>query len=637
MNKIIASYLMLLAILFGGCQAEEQNVWTLFWVTPENGAIPVTQLSKGVLRGKEFNINKSGLDFTIKTTPIDASTKLEVLVNNSTQGQTREGFLSLQYSYGDNEIPYNFNGSVASSEMFRQSPHDVNAWIVKTIPMQAMPLVAVKKPLGFEIAFSDSPVHYENFTSQEFNTDKQTVFLNSGDSGASPGMQPDTSKVMDLDYNAEKTQIFTPGKVLPKYHKVTSDTPHEFTAVVLHSEAKDFKGMRKDVIQHAALHFSKKTYDDAFGALSFTTAYMNLRRNDSGKSDFWVVPAVEYANTQYGRDAFWISTMLTPNFAGECLKSELVEVNHFAEYPLFALIWAYRVWSEGFHVDNAQLQQYVDAIEERVHDHGYYSYWEGDGRLDFQYWGDVMAFEKDDLISYNQGLFALAIRMARDMGLKTEIQPEQALALYQDLFNDDMGYMPISRKKEILGPDPLVPDLLSQIYLKEKMLTDQQVTQHFNRMVKYAKTPYGFKIVATPKGEYLPPEAYDIPGYQSQVNREKMPDGRYFRGGSYFLYDNLFLLDAYLHNVAGAYETLKWRIGLDFAIGNTTYECLNTITGEPWKPNMGWNVAIYAFWKKLLADGRANEPLLEHIDALNQDYDLADQSQNESPLKEQYN
>jgi hypothetical protein len=135
-------------------------------------------------------------------------------------------------------------------------------------------------------------------------------------------------------------------------------------------------------------------------------------------------------------------------------------------------------------------------------------------------------------------------------------------------------------------------------------------------MVRYSKTPYGFKIVATPTGEYLPAEQYDIRGYVSQVNREKMPDGRYFRGGSYFLYDNLFLIDAYLHNVAGAGEQLTWRIGLDFGIGNTTYECLNTKTGEPWKPNMGWNVAIYAIWRDLVDRGLADDTLLRTINGL---------------------
>ncbi|NJK86049.1 MAG: hypothetical protein HC906_08895 [Bacteroidales bacterium] len=107
-------------------------------------------------------------------------------------------------------------------------------------------------------------------------------------------------------------------------------------------------------------------------------------------------------------------------------------------------------------------------------------------------------------------------------------------------------------------------------------------------MVNGSKTPFGFKIISTADGTYLPSEAYDLPGYISQVNRDKLTDGTYFRGGSYFLYDNLFLIDAYLHDIEGAKELLKWRTSIDFKLGNTTFECLNTKTGEPWKPNMGW-------------------------------------------------
>ena len=129
-----------------------------------------------------------------------------------------------------------------------------------------------------------------------------------------------------------------------------------------------------------------------------------------------------------------------------------------------------------------------------------------------------------------------------------------------------------------------------------------------------ARTKFGYKIVSNADGSYLSSAMYDVAGYVSQVNREQLPDGRYFRGGSYFLYDNLFLIDAYLHGIAGAEDELIWRLGLDFTIGSTTFECLNTATGEPWKPNMGWNVAVYAAWRQLIAEGRASKRLFDHID-----------------------
>jgi hypothetical protein len=186
------------------------------------------------------------------------------------------------------------------------------------------------------------------------------------------------------------------------------------------------------------------------------------------------------------------------------------------------------------------------------------------------------------------------------------------------MFNTELGFYPISRKKNtILGPDPLVPDLLSQLYFNRKMLESSTVVQHYNRIIKNSKTRYGFKVVSLPNGDYLPAEMYDVKGYVSQANREKnMPDGRYFKGGSYFLYDNLFLIDAYLHGVKEAEEELIERVSLDFKIGATTYECLNTKTGEPWKPNMGWNVAVYAIWRKLVDEGRASNRLFETVDRI---------------------
>lgn len=137
------------------------------------------------------------------------------------------------------------------------------------------------------------------------------------------------------------------------------------------------------------------------------------------------------------------------------------------------------------------------------------------------------------------------------------------------------------------------------------------------QIVKNSKTSFGFKVVSLPNGEYLPAKMYDVNGYVSQANREKdMSDGRYFKGGSYFLYDNLFLIDAYLHGVKEAEDELIERVSLDFKIGATTYECLNTKTGEPWKPNMGWNVAVYAIWRKLADEGKACNRPFETVDKI---------------------
>lgn len=586
-------------------------IWTIVLHEPNGKTTPVIDLPEDL--SQSFQQEKELGDFKIQVKLIPTKSYTNFVAKLMSK-HSKKAFLSLECKYDKNLFAaYNFNGRVDSAEIFRQSPHDVNAWIVKTIAMQAMPVVALKSDSSFVFAVSDAPFRYNNFTSQAFYPNQGMIAVRAGDDGLSPGIQPDTSEVLNLDYNADKTQIFTPGKVLSYYQPIDSNQSHTFKGIIATCNAKDIKDLRKEIITKYAHHFSSGKYVDYFGALSFTTAYTNLRVNDSGKSKYWVVPAVEYSNIQYGRDAFWISTMLEPEYALECLNSELAEVNHFAEYPLFSIIWAYRAYQDHLNIDLNKVQAYVNAIEQRAKNDAYYSYYEGDGRLDFQYWGDLMAFKKDDVITYNQGLFALALTVAQRMGLKIKSNPKNAIQIYRNTYNAELGYFPVSKFKPVLTPDVLVPDLLAQIYLNQALLPTVAVQKHYERMVRYAKTPYGFKIVSTPTGAYLPATLYDIEGYVSQVNREKIPDGQYFRGGSYFLYDNLFLMDAYLHGIKEAETLLKWRINLDFSIGSTTYETLNTKTGEPWKPNMGWNVAVYAFWKKLKDEGRVKNDVSQSV------------------------
>jgi len=604
-----------LASLFG-CQkkADQISNWSLVLKQPDKGDIEITKLPIDLSQPFSFQKDIDGMVIHFTLDPKEDYTVFKATAKKD--GDDAEVYFSLRCNY-TNEIPYNFNGQVDSSEIYRQSPHDVNAWITEKIAKQAVPVIALKRDSTFVVALNGSPALYNNFTNQGFYVDRRVLELSSGDDGRTPGLKPDTVKQLDIAYNTDKTQVMAPGKILPYYHPIGSNNSHVFEGILFESKTTDLNGLRKDVNQLAAHHFSNGKYSDYFGALSYTTAYMNLRVNDTGKSKYWVVPSVEYANTQYGRDAFWISMMLPPEYAAECIKSELNVLNEYAEYPLMTIIWAYRSAKENREVDLAKVQVYVDAVETRARNNYFHSYLESDGRLDFQYWGDVIAFEKNDVISYNQGLFALALAAAKEMGLTIKSDPDKALRNYQNMFNAESGFYPISKKKNmILGPDPLVPDLLSQLYFGKKMLDTKSVKQHYDKMVKGSKTAFGFKTVCMPNGDYLPASLYDIPGYTSQMNNETIPDGGYFRGGSFFLYDNLFLIDAYLHGIKEAEDELIWRTSLDFEIGNTTYECLNTKTGEPWKPNMGWNVAIYSIWRKLVDEGKADAKLFERIDKI---------------------
>jgi len=93
-------------------------------------------------------------------------------------------------------------------------------------------------------------------------------------------------------------------------------------------------------------------------------------------------------------------------------------------------------------------------------------------------------------------------------------------------------------------------------------------------------------------------------------------DGHYQCGGSWYLYDMLLLMDAYLHGAKDAEELMIWRTKLDYELGNSTHEFINTVTGLPHQPNMGWNAGVYGLWSEILKQGRATNWFFDEIDKL---------------------
>jgi hypothetical protein len=614
MKKNLLHVVIALSSLLIGCKTEKSNIeWSITLNEPGKQPQQVVILPDNFMNGFKLSKDLGNIKVEIQTVSKENYTVLNATAT-LLKGNEANCFLALQADYKSG-VAWNYDGEVKRTEVFRQSPHDVNAWITDSLAKQAMPVIAMKSADGFSIAVSNSPVFYDNYTAQHFDIEKKTLLLMSGDAGLTPGMKPETMKMGA--YNAEKGQIFTPGTVRPYYHKISANNPHKFECLVLNSKAADLNMLRKDIVLSAAAHWSGGKITDYMGALAFTVPYMNLRKNETAKSKYWVIPSVEYANTQYCRDAFWISTMLTDSMSAECLKSELDSVNHYAEYPLYIPIWAYRNQLKGMPVDLAKVQQYMDVIETHIKNGSYYSYDVNDGRKDFQYWNDCFAFDTTDVITYNQGLLATALMAAEKMNLTLKTPSSLAIKRYQSLYNSKLGFYPISQKKDsVLSPDPLFGDLLAQIYFGTPILSTETIQNHYNKIVQKSKTPFGYKIVSDPSGNYLSNSAYDFGSYQSQINVQNMPVGFYQRGGSWTLYDNLFLVDCYLHNIKGAEEELIWRGTLDFKLGATTFECINTKTGEPLKPNMGWNSAVYYVVRKLVDEKKMEPTLFTAVNAI---------------------
>jgi hypothetical protein len=79
------------------------------------------------------------------------------------------------------------------------------------------------------------------------------------------------------------------------------------------------------------------------------------------------------------------------------------------------------------------------------------------------------------------------------------------------------------------------------------------------------------------------------------------------------------LMAAHLHGASDAEDEMIWRTKLEFANGGTTHEYINTVTGEAFKPNMGWNAGTYGMWRRLIQKGKATNRFFREIDSLRAD------------------
>ncbi len=504
-------------------------------------------------------------------------------------------FLALEFSYSEGTA-MNFNGVVRREEIYRQSVHDPGNYFFDSLPRQAVPMVALNTKKGWDIAFSDAPAFYNNYTTQYFNPQARRMLIASGDNGLKPGIQVGDTII-----------------VRPFYHTVYPGKAHEFNGVLMHSNAGNLGAMRQDVFKAVAKRWGN--IGSKFGSTAFATNYMLYRSNELRYSKYWVVAGIDYCNKQYSRDAFWQSMVLPPQMEQQCYQNEAIQQSPGAERPIFTLIWAYRISKNGGKPDMEAAAKSLAYIERHLVNSRYLAFDEQLGRKNFKSWFDLCMFTDDDVITYNQGLLAVALHAAEELGLNPSVTWQDAAKAYRSLFHKEGGYFPLSeQKKDLVAVDAMIGDLLHILIFNTPLLEKEQVRLHFQKVSAVAKTANGFKIVCMPDGSYAPNEKFDIPGHKSP--HWNVPFGEYANGGSYYLYDMLFLITAYAHGIPGADKLLIWRGKMDFDREGTYYEHINTLTGKPGKINQGWNGAIYAIMHQLESSNIAKDILTPAIEKI---------------------
>jgi len=482
---------------------------------------------------------------------------------------------------------WSFDGQVSERMILRQSPHDPADHKIN-MPKQAFPVGAVRHDGMFVVVFSDNPGKYDNYTTQELDPLRKHIIVSSSDSG----------------------ENIHEGGIRFDRHYFTE--PRTFRFIAASFRAETLSDLRLHLFKVAAEAFSDVR--SLFHSISFSANYMHYRKNELGYSDYWIVPGIEYSNKQYTRDAFWQSLVLPIGMEQNIYDAVYPERYRYAENALIYSIWSYRLQKKGGTINKERLVDALEYIKSNTK-HGIFRAPAQNGKPTFRSWYDICAFEDKDIITYNQGLYAVAAHCFLEMGCHTKRDVALAAEGYRKLFNEEKGYYVMSRKKRFFTVDALVGDLMHQILFDEPLLPDEKVKSHHDFMKNFARTEYGYKVTCTETGEYLKARDFGVKGYTDVYFSHASP-GMYAWGGSYYLYDMLCLLACYTHLGDCVIDDMVARTELELSAHGALHEHMNTVNGIPGKANQGWNAAIYALAAELKSEYPSIERFLLSVDRI---------------------
>lgn len=500
--------------------------------------------------------------------------------------------------YGEGEADlYSFAMLCEDERLFRQSPHDPSNYHFK-MEKSAVPMVAAVVDGQADFFISDNPSYFDNATTQHIIPEQKCFYLSSGDKGGAP--------------NYPESEEFG-----PIFHTIDANTSHTFRFFTFKRPADSLKTVRREAFVAIENVFGTCS-NSIYRAMCFSSNYMHIRKNERGTSEKWVVAGIEYGNTQYFRDSFYQTFILDEETEQQAYQAVGQDVDGFsAEHPLIYMIWSYRVFSKGRDYNHKIADKAFQAMIEGMDKHpdgGFYAT-SGPGQVEgtFKNWFDICAFEDDDADVYNCGLLICALECAKRMGYEIGDRKEKALKKFHTLFNG--RYFQISAKKDFMVQDFAVGEVIYYYLFNETFIDDEMVRKSYRAMVDSpAKTPYGIKIVAMADGSYVPYDMYEANGKRYPM-LENCEPGRYYNGGSYHIYEMLFHICAYLHNVEDAEKNMIERLMIDLDYDGATHEYMHTVRGFGGKPNQGWNASIYAFWEELVKRGRATTAFFDAAEA----------------------
>lgn len=252
---------------------------------------------------------------------------------------------------------------------------------------------------------------------------------------------------------------------------------------------------------------------------------------------------------------------------------------HPDESTLLFLIWAdWQVEAGGPRPKKAALGKALTYVLAHA-THGLYR----SPRGFYTSWLDSLRLPATDTLAYNQGLYAVALRCARRLGLIVANKDLRAADDGYRSLADHKGYLRFSTKLDYHDAGALTGEFLSLWLLHRPILSDQVVRQTLAGLPSFQG---GFRVLSDARGRYLPGAAFT----------PTLQPGDYQNGGSWLLYDYLSLAAGALHHLPSLTARMEKRLRAEFRGGAVFREYLETdrhnpyYPGEPpWRDGFSWN------------------------------------------------
>lgn len=309
-----------------------------------------------------------------------------------------------------------------------------------------------------------------------------------------------------------------------------------------------------------------------------------------------IVPSPIYANGIYARDAFFagvglddqeLSFKLYEWFAAaqDSQTGQIPTAIAFDradhslqpqddESTLLFVIWSFILHRTGFDVDVTNVEAAWGHVQTHVRNGRYYS---SPGH--FRYWADCWTLPRADVISYVQGLYAVAAHAAHYFGQVSDYATVDAAKFnYQALYNAAYGFLPLSASgsgRSVQDVSALLPEFLHRFLLDDGILSDAKVTstvdRHLATLSAYSAdgTLIGIKVLADRTGGFLPGQMF------AEVCSSMSNPGDYHNGGYWPMYTIVELALGYSIS-----QDPKYRIALEQLV---EYEAEQGMGVEYWQ------------------------------------------------------